>query len=123
MERAVTTEGLSEFKRSLRALVDSRLISPDGFQQQRRSKLEHSAIVPTVHRVRDPIRFGSVEEQNVIRVGNELASCDLFQKHARARKDNVMSARIFFRAMVPAFPTVTHVVVHYAPAAIKPVCP
>src|SRR5262249_21998310 len=98
---------------------DSRFIGSDAFEQQFRSKLEHCAIIAAIHRMSDTVWFRLVEKQNMIRVGHELASCDLFQKHSRAREDNMMSVRMFFRAMLPAFRAADDVVNRDAPAAIK----
>src|SRR2546425_338804 len=119
MEGPVVTECVSEFEGPRRALPNSGLIRADSFEQQFRSKLEHCAIIATINRMRHTIRFGLVEEQDVILIGNELTPCDPLQKHTRARKDNVMPARMFFRAMLPALRAAADVVNRHAPAAIK----
>jgi hypothetical protein len=72
--------------------------------------------------MRDTIRFGLIEEQDVVWVGNELTPSSQLQKHARARKDNVMPARTFFRAMLPEFRAAADIVNCHALTAIKQMC-
>src|SRR6185503_20798146 len=103
MEDLVVAQRVGEFEGPLRTLLDLGLIRADGFEQQLRSKLKNRAIVAAINRMRDTIRFGLVEEQNVVRVGHELEPRNPLQKHTRARENDMMRARMFLRAVIPAF--------------------
>jgi hypothetical protein len=63
-----------------------------------------------------------IEEQDVVGFGNKLAPCNALQKHARARKDNVMLARTFFRAMLSELRAAADIVNCHASAPIEQMC-
>jgi len=105
----LTAKGMGKIEGSIRPFYDLRLMQANDFLQQIRSEHENCAIVPTPDRMRDTVRLGLIEEQNMVWIGDKLAASDLLQKHARAWENHVMAAGIFFLSAVPAFRATTHV--------------
>jgi len=118
-EDCLLGERVSEVEQALRAIRNGGLKKANDFPQQFRAKSEHGAVVAAFDRVRATIRLVLVEEQNVIRIGDELAPSHLLQEYTRTWKDNVIPNRVLFRTALPKFRTTADIVNRDAAAAIK----
>jgi len=97
-ENALFAQCVSEFERLLRGFSDSRLIRGDRFSEQIGCEGKHHAIVPFAHRMGDSVRLMAPEEQDVIRVSNDFFFANVFDKHSRAREDDVIGVGSLFGA-------------------------
>jgi hypothetical protein len=61
-------------------------------------KRDDGAIVAAIDRMADAIGFMMVEENDVVRIGAELAPADVLEKRASANERDIVLVRVLFSA-------------------------